>query len=55
MLELLKFIFSSFWTWMGVVILTYAVFDGIAEIIRAFRRGGEGTAYRTEGQEEKHG
>ncbi len=55
MLELLKFIFSSFWTWTGFVILTCAVFDGIAEIIRAFRRGGKSTTYRTGEQEEKHG
>lgn len=39
-MELLEFIFSSFWTYTGFVILTYTVLDGIAEIIKAFRRGG---------------
>lgn len=41
MLETLRFIFSSFWIFLGVVILTgvilSVVFDGIADIIKAIR------------------
>ncbi len=38
MLELVKFIFSGFWTWLGFIILAYAVFNGILEIIKACKR-----------------
>lgn len=34
MLEVLKFIFSSFWIWLGTVILFGAIAEGIGGIIR---------------------
>jgi hypothetical protein len=37
MLEVLKFIFSNFWIFVGTVILVAALCDGVAEIIRAVR------------------
>jgi len=37
MLELLKFIFSSFWIWLGTVILILAIGVSINAVIVAFR------------------
>lgn len=34
MIELWQFIFSSFWTWLGTLILVGAVFGGLGQIIR---------------------
>lgn len=34
MLEILKFIFSSFWTWLGTVILLTVFVEGLSGIIR---------------------
>jgi len=38
MKEILEFVFSSFWIFIGVAILIAIIFDGIADIIRAFKR-----------------
>ena len=38
MIELMKFIFSDFWIWLGFVILTAGVLNGIAEIIEAIKK-----------------
>lgn len=35
MLEILKFVFSSFWIWLGTVILICSVAGGIAGLFRA--------------------
>jgi len=37
MKEFLEFIFSSGWVFLGLLILIYAVSDGIAQIVRAWR------------------
>lgn len=37
MIDVLHFVFSGPWTFIGVCILLGACFDGIASIIRAFR------------------
>lgn len=34
MLEVLKFIFSSFWVWLGTVILVATAAEGISGIVR---------------------
>jgi hypothetical protein len=34
MLEILKFIFSSFWIWLGTVILVEIIAKGIGSILR---------------------
>jgi len=34
MLEILKFIFSSFWVWLGTVILIAIIAEGVGGIIR---------------------
>lgn len=36
-MELLKYIFSSFWIWIGVVIILWIPFDGVAKIICAIK------------------
>ena len=36
-MEILRFIFSSFWHWLGILILIAAVFGGIAKVVYAFR------------------
>lgn len=38
MKEILELIFSSLWTFIGTVILLGLIGDGIANIVRAFRR-----------------
>jgi len=38
MLEILKFIFSNFWIWLGVIIIIAVICDGIAKIIVAVRK-----------------
>jgi hypothetical protein len=40
MLDVLQFIFSSFWIWLGTVILLIIPFWGLAKVIRACRRHG---------------
>jgi len=35
MIELLKFILSSFWTWLGTVLLITVIASGIERIINA--------------------
>lgn len=37
-MELIKFIFSSFWIFFGNLILVGVILEGIAEIIKAFRK-----------------
>lgn len=37
MLEILKFIFSSFWIWLGTVILILSIGVALNNIIVAFR------------------
>lgn len=37
MIEILQFIFSSFWIWLGTIVLVAAVFGGVAKVIYAFR------------------
>jgi hypothetical protein len=38
MLEVLKFIFSNFWIWLGTVILIGATGNAVAVIVHAFTR-----------------
>lgn len=38
MLEVLQFIFSSFWIWFGTVILLGAFASGVASVAAALRR-----------------
>ena len=37
MLEVLEFIFGSFWRWLGTVILLGVIADGIGQLIRNVR------------------
>ena len=37
MLEILQFIFSSFWIWLGSLILVVVILEEISDIIHAFR------------------
>jgi hypothetical protein len=37
MLEILKFIFSSFWIWLGSFLILVIIVYGIADIIKSFR------------------
>lgn len=34
MIEVLQFIFQSFWHWLGTVILVYALAEGLGHIVR---------------------
>lgn len=45
-MELIRFIFSGFWVWLGFVILVSLVGGGVIELVRACKRGREVTAYR---------
>jgi len=37
-MEIIKFIFSGFWIFLGVIIFLALIFDGILEIIKAFKK-----------------
>lgn len=37
MLEILKFIFSSFWIWLGTFLLTIVIVGGISGMINQFK------------------
>ncbi len=39
--EILDFVFSSFWYWLGTVIILWIPFDGTAKVIRAIRGSGD--------------
>jgi len=45
MLELVKFILSDFWVWLGFTVLAYTAFAGIVAIIKACKRNRKVTAY----------
>lgn len=45
-MEFLRFIFSSFWVWLGFVILAATVGGGLAELIKACKRNRKVTRYR---------
>lgn len=34
MIQILEFVFSSFWNWIGTVIILGLIFEGISYIIR---------------------
>ena len=36
-MEIIRFIFSSFWAFVGTVILLGTLFQGIAQVIRAIK------------------
>lgn len=36
-MEIIRFIFSSFWVFVGTVILIGTLFQGIAQVIRAIK------------------
>lgn len=36
-MEIVKFIFSSFWTFLGSVIFIGVIFEGLAQVIKAIR------------------
>ena len=44
MIEIMQFIFSSFWIWLGTVMLVYAPFLAIAAEITAARTKTKGEA-----------
>lgn len=46
MMEFLRFIFSSFWVWLGFIILIATVGGGVIELVKACKRGREVTGYR---------
>jgi hypothetical protein len=37
MLEVLQFIFSGFWVWVGTVILIFVIGEGVARVVSAIR------------------
>ncbi len=37
-MEAMRFIFSGFWIWLGVLILVCGILNGVAEIVKAFRK-----------------
>ncbi len=39
MLQVLQFIFSSFWHWLGAFLLVGAIGESIRGIFRSFRKG----------------
>ncbi len=45
-MEFLRFIFSSFWVWLGFVILLSLIGGGMLELVKACKRNRRATAYR---------
>lgn len=46
-MEFLRFIFSSFWVWLGFVVLVAAAGGAVAEIVKAIRPARKIAVYRT--------
>lgn len=46
MLEVLEFIFKSLFHWLGTLILILGILEGIADIVRAFRRNKKEATYK---------
>ena len=45
-MEVLRFIFSSFWVWLGAVVLIAAAVEAVAGIIKAIRQPRKITVHR---------
>lgn len=45
-MEFLRFIFSSFWVWLGFIILLSMVGGGVIELVKACKRGRKVTGCR---------
>lgn len=45
-MEFLRFIFSSFWVWLGFIILVSMVGGGIIELVKACKRNRKVSGYR---------
>jgi hypothetical protein len=41
MLEILQFLFSDFWHWLGTLILVVAIAEGLSGVIRVTIKRGE--------------
>lgn len=46
-MEFLRFIFSSFWVWLGFVVLVAAAGGAVVEIVKAIRPARKIAVYRT--------
>lgn len=46
-MEFLRFIFSSFWVWLGFVVLIAAAGGAVVEIVKAIRPARKIAVYRT--------
>ena len=46
-MEFLRFIFSSFWVWLGFVVLIAAAGGAVVEIVKAVRSARKIAVYRT--------
>lgn len=46
-MEFLRFIFSSFWVWLGFVVLVAAAGGAVVEIVKAIRQARKIAVYRT--------
>lgn len=45
-MEFLRFIFSSFWVWLGFLILVSMIGGGVIELVKACKRSRKVTAYQ---------
>ena len=45
-MEFLRFVFSSFWVWLGFIILVSVAGSGVIELVRACRRDRKVTVVR---------
>ncbi len=45
-MEFLRFILSSFWVWLGFVILLSMIGGGVLELVKACKRNRKVTAYQ---------
>lgn len=45
-MEFVRFIFSSFWVWMGFIILVSMIGGGVIELVKTCKRNRKITSYR---------
>ncbi len=49
-MEFIRFIFSSFWVWLGFFILVSMIGGGLIELVKACKRGRKVKAYQIGGR-----
>ena len=49
-MDFLMYVFSGFWSWLGLVLLIMVMGDSVAEVVKAFRKFQKIDAYQIKGE-----